>query len=182
MSPTLVILHVIAGGAILLTGRKLFWFFIMVAGFFLGVEGAGNLLVDYPRWVVWGAAVVAGLAGALLAVVLQRLAFVIGGFMAGGYVAVSLVHSLGWSISESVPLLVGGFLGAFFAAIAMDWAIIILSALAGSVIIISALGLHSALGVLAGGALTIGGIVIQAAYLPGTNTSPSKKPTNDSES
>ena len=61
-------------------------------------------------------------------------------------------------------------------------AIIILSALAGSVIIISARGLHSALGVLAGGGLTIGGIIIQAAYLPGTNTSPSEKPANDSES
>ena len=164
MGPASLILHLIAGGAVLLTGRKLFWLFIMIAGFFLGVEVAGNLLIDYPRWVVWGAAVIAGLIGAFLAVVLQRVAFVIGGFLAGGYVAVSLLQSLTWPISESVALIVGGFLGALFVAITMDWAIIILSALAGSGLIVSALGLKSTPGLLTGVALTILGIFVQAAY------------------
>ena len=164
MSTTLVILHVIVGATILLTGRKLFWLFIMVAGFFLGVEVAGNLLIDYARWVVWGTAVIAGLIGALLAVILQRVAFVIGGFMAGGYVALSLLQSLAWTISENVALFVGGILGALFVAITMDWAIIILSALSGSGLIISALGLTPIPGLLTGVALTIVGIVVQSAY------------------
>ena len=95
MAPALIFAHLAAGGAILLLGKRLFWLFIMVAGFFLGMEVVGDLLIGYPEWLVWICALFAGLAGALLAVLFQRLAFVIAGLYSGGYLAIVLVQSLG---------------------------------------------------------------------------------------
>jgi len=165
MPTSLVIAHIALGGLILFTGRRLFWLFVMIAGFFFGAEVAGELLIDYPRWLVWVSAVLAGLLGALLAVVLQRVAFILAGIYGGGYLAILLVQSLGWSFSETAVSIAGGILGALFAAVAMDWAIIVLSTLAGAGIIIGALGLHSAMGLLAGGALAALGVIVQAAQL-----------------
>lgn len=165
MPSYLVFAHIAAGAIILLMGKKLFWFFVMVAGFFLGMEVVGDLLVGYPGWVVWVSAAFAGLAGALLAVFFQRVAFVIAGLYSGGYLAIVLVHSLGWPISDTVVFIAGGLIGAIFAAVAMDWAIIVLSSLAGSSIIVAALGLQPISGLLAGGGLTGLGIIVQAAQL-----------------
>lgn len=165
MVTSLVIAHVALGSLILFTGRRLFWLFIMIAGFFFAAEVAGELLVEYPRWLVWIAAACAGLVGALLAVVLQRVAFILAGIYGGGYLAMLLVQSLGWPISETAVLIVGGIIGALFAAAAMDWAIIVISALAGAGIIISALGLHAAASLLIGGALAALGMLVQAAHL-----------------
>ena len=165
MTTALVIAHLAIGGLILLTGRSLFWLFVMIAGFFFGAEVAGNLLTDYPRWIVWVSAALAGLTGALLAALLQRVAFIVAGFYGGGYVALLLVQSFGWSPTDTTVSIVGGIIGALFVAAAMDWAIIILSSLAGSGIIIAALGLQSTMTLLVGGTLTGIGILVQAAQL-----------------
>lgn len=174
MPSYLVFAHIAAGGIILLMGRKLFWFFVMVAGFFLGMEVVGDLLVGYPGWVVWVCAAFAGLAGALLAVFFQRVAFVIAGLYSGGFLAIVLAQSLGWPISETALFIAGGICGAILAAVAMDWAIIFLSSLAGSSIIVAALGLQPMPGLLTAGGLAGLGIIVQAARLrrsPGSPTS-----------
>ena len=137
----------------------------MVAGFFLGMEVVGDLLTGYPRLAGLGFRTLAGLAGALLAVFFQRVAFVIAGLYSGGYLAIVLVQSLGWPISDTVVFIAGGLIGAIFAALAMDWAIIVLSSLAGSSIIVAALGLQPISGLLTGGGLTAVGIIAQAARL-----------------
>ncbi len=165
MSPALVFAHIAAGGVILLLGKRLFWLFVMVAGFFLGMEVVGDLLTGYPQWLIWVFALLAGLAGALLAVFFQRVAFVIAGLYSGGYLAIVLVQSLGWPISDTMVFIAGGIIGAIFAALAMDWAIIVLSSLAGSSIIVAALGLQPLAGLLTGGGLTAVGIIAQGARL-----------------
>ncbi len=174
MPSYLVFAHMAVGGIILLMGKRLFWFFVMVAGFFLGMEVVGDLLIGYPGWVVWVSAAFAGLAGALLAVFFQRVAFVIAGLYGGGYLAIVLVHSFGWPLSDTAVFIAGGIIGTIFAAVAMDWAIIVLSSLAGSSIVVAALGLQPMQGLLAGVGLTGAGIIVQATQLrrvPGKPTS-----------
>lgn len=180
MPTSVVFAHIAAGGVILLAGRKLFWVFIAVAGFFLGAEVAGDLLIGHPSWLIWVTAVFAGLAGALLAVLLQRVAFIVAGFYSGGYLAIVLVQSFGWPISDTVVSILGGIIGALFVAIAMDWAIIVISSLAGSTIIVTALELQSIKGLLIGGVLAGLGVIVQMAYLPKTSDSSASK--NEKES
>ena len=175
MSPALIVAHIAAGGIILLLGKRLFWLFVMVAGFFLGMEVVGDLFIGYPEWLVWIGALFAGLAGALLAVFFQRVAFVIAGLYSGGYLAIVLVQSMGWPISDTMVFIAGGIIGAIFAALAMDWAIIVLSSLAGSSIIVAALGLQPIPGLLAGGGLTGLGIIVQAAQLSRLPGKPNSK-------
>lgn len=93
MPTSLVIARIALGGLILLAGRSLLWLLVTIAGFFFGTEAAGALCIDYPPWLVWMSALLAGLVGALLAALLQRVAFILGGFYGGGYLAMLLSGS-----------------------------------------------------------------------------------------
>ena len=82
----------VAGTVLLLVGRKLFWLFVAVAGFYVGVEEARALLADRPTWLIWLVAIAAGLIGAILAMLFQRVGFALAGFYAGAYVALVMVE------------------------------------------------------------------------------------------
>ena len=78
---------IVAGAVLLLLGRKVFWLFIAIAGFYLGVELTRALLVSQPNWLIWLVAIGVGVVGAVIAMLFQRVAFALGGFYAGGYLA-----------------------------------------------------------------------------------------------
>lgn len=159
---------VIAAGVLLLVaGRKLFWLFIAVTGFLVGVEVAKVLFVEQPAWVVWVFAAGAGLLGALLAILFERVAFALAGFYAGGYLALVCVKALGWPLSDLAVFATGGVIAAIIATLVLDWAIIVLSALVGAGMIVTNLGLEPlASGAVAGG-LATAGILLQAAMMKG---------------
>jgi len=77
---------IVAGALLLALGRKLFWLFVAIAGFYLGFEVARTLATEQPAWLVWTIAIGAGLIGAVLAILLQRVGFAVGGFYSGGYI------------------------------------------------------------------------------------------------
>jgi hypothetical protein len=124
--------NIVLGALLLVFGRKLFWLFVGIAGFLVGMEIASNLLADQQEWVRWLAAIGAGLIGVLLAVFAGRVAFAIGGFFAGAYIALMIVQHFGIAVNPNVPLVVGGVIGAVIAAALMDTAIIVLSSLMGA--------------------------------------------------
>ena len=165
MATSVMIAHIAAGGILLLVGRRLFWLFVMIAGFLFGATLANDLLIEYPRWVIWITGALFGLIGAMLAIFLQRLGFVIAGFYGGSYLAILLAQSFGSPISDTAVSIAGGFLGALFAAMALDWAIIVLSSLAGAGIIVAALELQPSMNLLAGAGLAVLGVIAQAAHL-----------------
>ena len=157
-------ISIAAGAALLLAGRRLFWLFVAIAGFFVGAEVAGELFANQPQWVVWILAAGAGIIGAVLAMLLQRVAFAVAGFYAGGYLAITLVQSFGWGMPDVAVSLAGGIIGAVVAAVVMDWAIIVFSSLVGSSLIVAAFGLQSLQGALIGAALAAVGIFVQATF------------------
>lgn len=73
--------NIAAGAALLLAGRRLFWLFVAITGFLVGAEVTGDMFVNQPRWVVWVLAAGASIIGAVLAMLLQRIAFAVAGFM-----------------------------------------------------------------------------------------------------
>jgi hypothetical protein len=72
------------------------------------------------------------------------------GFLGGGYVAMTLVESLGWgqSLLADLPyrswvvFIIGGILGAVLIGVLFDWALIILSSVIGATLIAQAVPLE----------------------------------------
>ncbi len=149
----------------LVLGRKLFWLFIAIVGFYLGFEVARILFAHQSPWLLMLMAVGAGLLGALLAMFFERLAFALAGFYAGGYVALVIAERLLPGSMSAWPFFVGGIVGAIGAALIMDWAIIALSCLAGAALIVKALGLDDLLSLVVFAALVAGGVTVQALLL-----------------
>ncbi len=94
---------IIAGGLLLIFGRRLFWLFVGVVGFvvayrlagaYLGSEGAG-----------WAVAIAAGVLGGVAAVLVQKLVVTVAGFAAGAVGFVWITEQLDWA--PGLPTLVG---------------------------------------------------------------------------
>ena len=153
------------GILLLFFGRRAFWIFVAVIGFIAGLTFATMFMHGQPELVILLIAIVAGIIGAFLAIMLEGLAILIAGFLAGGYLATSLAVSLGMTISSGnwVIYIVGGILGLILVAALFDWAIIILSVLLGTEIIMTFLSASvSAYYWLVFLGLIVVGIVVQA--------------------
>jgi hypothetical protein len=157
--------NIVAGAVLLLVGRKLFWVFVAIAGFYVGVELARAVFADQPQWLVWLVAVAVGAGGALVAVLFQRVAFALGGFYAGGYLALVAAERFLPGAAGAGPFFIGGVVGAIVAALLMDWAIVGLSCLVGAALIVSALGLRDLVGLVAYAVLVAIGIAFQAQFM-----------------
>jgi hypothetical protein len=138
----------ILSGAVLLTlGRKLFWVFVAATGFAAGLAIATRVLEVKPEWVALVIALAAGLIGALAAILIQRMAITIAGFLIGALIGISLAGALGverglwwWA-----AVIAGGILGVALMAAAFDWALIALSSLAGASLLTEGLRVSSAM-------------------------------------
>jgi hypothetical protein len=131
------IVQLLLGCVVLLAGRNLFWLFIALAGFLAGFTLAGIWLVDQSLILHVAVALGAGLIGALLALLFERVAFALAGFYAAAYLALILIDRIGVTAGENVIIVVSGLVGALIAALVMDWAIIALSALVGAAAIVA---------------------------------------------
>lgn len=131
----------------LFLGRKLFWLFVGISGFLLGlliggVVGIGNGW-DWPAILLVG--LLLGGGAALLSIYLQKpmaslAGFVLGGLMAavlymllrfGGDLAMNLMFG-GPGPETWILFLVGGVAAAVFVWVTYEWALIVLSSLAGA--------------------------------------------------
>ncbi len=158
------LLGLVAGALLLIAGRRLFWLFVGLVGFFAGLRFAPAFLSGEPGWKQWLVAVLCGLLGMFLAVVLQRFAVVLAGFLVGGYVAAQLfgIDFAHPELTEVLIFVAGGIVAAALALWLFEGALILLSSLAGAGLITDALGLGSGTRTLALIGLTVLGIAIQA--------------------
>lgn len=153
------------GGLLLVTGKKLYWLVVGLCGavaglfvseFFFHPEGlAARILV----------AVGIGAAFAVLALVLQRIMISIAGFIAGGYLGITLMDTLqlvepNWNW---VAFLLGGLIGLLVVQMLFDLSLVIISSFAGATVILKAIGLEGPNGLIVLLVLILAGIVIQSA-------------------
>lgn len=155
---------VLSGLALLTLGRRLFWLFVALTGFLVGAELADDIFIVHSTLLVVLVALGAGLLGAIVAIFAQRLAFALGGFFAGAYIALVTVQSFGAHGFVEVFFLLGGIAGALLSLLLMDVAIVVLSSLVGAGVIVDAIRVGGAQGFLAFTALVTTGILIQAKY------------------
>jgi hypothetical protein len=155
------------GVALILAGRRLFWLFVGGTGFVAALTLAAETLRNLPPLEAVLIALGAGLVGVLLALLIQRVALALAGFLAGGYVLSSLVGIAGISLAQYgwLVLLIGGILGTLLVLSLFDWALIVLSSLTGAVLVTQTIGVNSLLAYLLVLAATLLGIFVQAGSL-----------------
>jgi hypothetical protein len=174
----MIVLQWLVGGALIFLGRKLYWFFVGAVGFVVGLMLANQWLQGSSEIVIVLVGIVIGVAGAALALVLQRIALAVAGFLAGGYVALGLLGLLGGGAQRAtlLPFLLGGAVGALLIVFLFDWALIVLSSLTGSSVIVQSLDLGPALQALLFLGLLAIGIASQARMMRRQNAAPPASP------
>jgi hypothetical protein len=138
------------GLVLLFFGRKLFWLFVAVVGAVAALwlaTGVLGLDAGAPSVI---AAAAAGLVGGLLAILVQKAAVAVVGFLAGVWGMLILSGAAAGSpamswlappLFQALLAVAGGVLGAVVAAQLFEAALVVLSALAGSLLLVTGLGL-----------------------------------------
>ncbi len=155
----------IIGLALLVLGRKLFWLFVGAIGFLAGMQFATAYLQGYGENIVLIAAIAGGLVGIVLAIFVQKVAILAGGFVGGGYLALNIVQgTMGESVGQSawIAFIVGGILGAILVSILFDWALILLSSFVGALLVVQSTGLGPHAAPIAFFLLAAAGVLVQA--------------------
>lgn len=156
---------IISGLVILLFGRKLLWFFIAITGFLMGMSIGESLFSGQTHWFTFLTAIGMGVLGGLIALFAQRIAFAFAGFYGGAYLTFNLAQFYGIPDPSVALSIAGGIVGMVLLLLLMNWAIIILSSLAGAIAVVGALGMGQNASIIVFGALVAIGIVTQSSYL-----------------
>jgi MFS family permease len=158
------IINLVLGIVLLTTGKKLYWLFVAVVGFVIGLALATQYVQLNPPWLVYVVALGAGLVGAILATFLQHLAIALVGFIVGGYGALYLSGLLGIKGDPVnwMAFIIGGIVGLLLVASVFNWALYLLSAWAGATLVTEAIGLQAQLGLVLFFVLFVLGMIIQA--------------------
>lgn len=164
MEDELTIYYLLAGLILLILGRKLFWLFSGLVGFLLGLNLTQQFFPALSQTALVLIALGMGMLGALLAVMLQKIAIGIMGFLAGGYLVYLLLPGLSIQLGNLIWLFVilGGILGAFLASSMFDWALILISSAIGASVISTHLTIPQPFPTVIALALFIFGLVIQS--------------------
>ncbi len=163
----LALLNALLGAALLVTGRKLFWFFVGAIGFVIGVELTSRFWQGRSEVLMIIVGLGVGLIFALLAIFLQSVAIGAAGFFGGGYVLLGLAAFFGLDRGALtwIAFVLGGVLGVILVGVLFDWAVITLSSLAGASMIVGALNLERITGGVILLILFVIGVAVQGAAL-----------------
>jgi hypothetical protein len=162
-------ISILIGLAVLLYGRQLFWLFVAGVGFALGMTLAGQFLTGAPHWQALLVALAIGLIGAWCAVVFERVALAVAGFLVGAAIAVGVLQLTGagsgtlfWMVAVA-----SGILGALVVAALFDWALIVLSSAVGAALVTDAIGATPSSAVVLFALLLLFGLITQVRRFKG---------------
>ncbi|RJQ44130.1 MAG: hypothetical protein C4545_01920 [Anaerolineaceae bacterium] len=157
------LVYLAIGIGMLVFGRKLFWLFTGGIGFFLGYTLAPKILSNQSENVILVIAVIMGLLGIFLAILIKTAAISIAGFAAGAYIVYSLLPMINFDLGNYywLVVIVGGVLGAILAGTMFDWALIILTAASGAVLVSQTLDLTYPLSAVVLVVLFLIGLIVQ---------------------
>ena len=167
MNASVPALAAIIGLVVLFFGRKLFWLCVAAVGFAAGVEIAPMLVHEPSAVLQLSIALVLGFVGALLALLLQKIAIGVLGFASGARLAVGITASffVGYANYYWLTFLIGGIVGALLLLALFDWAVIVASALIGAHLIVRAFVLPQTGATILLIGLVAAGVIVQASLL-----------------
>ncbi|MCB0222562.1 MAG: DUF4203 domain-containing protein [Anaerolineae bacterium] len=170
--PFLSIITILVGIVLLVAGRKLFWLAIGALGFLIGLSLALNYLAVDSAVVLWLIAFIAGVVGAVVAIFLQQVAVVVGGFLMGGYLSLWLIALFNLNLTqwEWMVFIIGGIIGAIIVSMLFEYALIGLSSLVGATMISQSVNLSPQITTVILIALFVLGLVVQmGGWIPSTS-------------
>ncbi|MDA8175004.1 MAG: DUF4203 domain-containing protein [Nitrospiraceae bacterium] len=132
------LVRLILGAVLLAMGRRLYWFFLGTAGFFFGFDLARRVAPNLPHGTALIIAIVIGIAGAVIAIALQKFAIFAGGFLVGGYLAENALRYVFAANHLWLVFIIGGIIGAILMNYMFTFALIVLSSLMGAMLILQA--------------------------------------------
>lgn len=129
--------QIIAGLFVLFLGRRLFWVFVGVVGFFAGLQFGLKVFSGVADWLLLLLSILAGAICAGLSILLQRVAVAIAGALVGGMIAIRLAPMVGLHSSGEIGAasIAGALLAAVLLTVLFDPVLIFLSALVGAVMV-----------------------------------------------
>lgn len=166
------LLHIAAGLALVLAGRRLFWVFVGVIGFLLGFQVGNTFFADSPMTLLLALAV--GVVAALLALGLQKIAIILGGAAAGWLLGMQLAVALGLGDPWGVVLgVVTAVIFGLLILMIFEIALIAISSLVGASLMLEPFPLAATLWLILWIAITAVGIIVQLRLRPAT-TAPAR--------
>lgn len=167
MTATTPLLYAAIGILLLVGGRKFFWFFVGAIGFITGFTLADHFLGTDSLIMSLSVGVIIGVIGVVIALFLQGFAIFVAGFLAGSYIAYTIVTSFGLVSQEMfwITYIGGGIVGAVILFLVFDWALILLSSVAGGFIVTESFILAPTMETVIAVVLALLGIFIQAKIL-----------------
>lgn len=130
--------RLLVGLLLLVFGRRLYWLFVAAVGFLYGIELAPRFFPEQSQTMIILIALGLALVCALLAVVATKIALGLTGFVAAGGVAALVLQHL--AIENGVVVLavylIAGLIGAVLCLLLFDAALVVLSSLAGSCLVV----------------------------------------------
>ena len=176
--PLIQILAVLLGIVILVAGRRLFWVTIGVAGFIFALFLTFDILEGQAPWLTFAIAILMGIIGAFVAILLQQAAVALAGLLVGGYLAASFFVALAPNLAEWqwIAFIVGAVIGFILMVSLFDIALVILSSIMGAVLIVQVINLEPWLEGLLLIILSIIGIIVQLKL---TRATPPPPPPTD---
>ena len=152
---------ILIGVALMTLGRKLFWVFVGGAGFAAGMWLMQTFFPEQPQNMVLIAGAVGAVAGVALTKLVKSIAISVGGFLGGGIIGLGLARMIGPWVPEWLAFIVMGILGVVLLKMAFETALLLISSIAGAMLIARNLPLSEPLRVVAVVVLSVAGILIQ---------------------
>jgi hypothetical protein len=159
----ITLLRIIVGLGVLTLGRQLFWLFVGGVGFVFGMNLATQILEGQSAEAILIIALIVGVIGAIFALVLQRLALGVAGFLGGSVITINLLNVLNVDVGSTlVPFLIGGVIGLILVTVLFDWSLIVISSFTGATFIVQSLNPDQGLALTLLAILLFFGIAVQA--------------------
>lgn len=157
------VVFVLVGVALLAAGRRLFWLALGALGFCAGLFAVDRWLGDLPRTTALVVALAVGIVGLVLALVVQRVAVGLGGFVLGAVLTARLLPFTSLELGPWQPLVLvaGGVIGALVALAAFGLALTVVTAGAGAALLVESIVMPERFESLLFAGLWILGVLVQ---------------------
>lgn len=131
------------GVGVLFFGRKLYWLAVGGLGFVIGLYLAGRYMTEAPFWMEVAVALAAGIVGAFLTVLAQKAAIAVAGLVLGAVIVYTLCQPFAVDLATGIWWLtfLGAVLGLCFATFLFEAAVIVVSSIVGTMLILGSFDL-----------------------------------------
>lgn len=127
----MLIARAVFAGILLFLGHELNFLFAGGLAALIGFRLTPLLPAEWPGWTYYAFLLALAIIGGAIPIINERVGYFFSGFLAGGYFLIEY-YAPGVLTVPILPFIVGGVIGSLIIGIFTDWALIVVSCLAGA--------------------------------------------------